>query len=225
MKGQRFGMLTVVDVYRVEAASGAYYRCICDCDCGGRSDSRASELTRKSRPPIRSCGCLGRGRHAAERARKHGGCSRSFRSPEHTAWVSMKTRCATSSGRTFRNYGARGIRVCDAWAADFEVFLRDMGPRPSAKHSLDRIANDGNYEPGNCRWATASEQIYNQRKRGRSAFRGVFPSGSGWSATLTIAGRPTYLGTFATPELAAAARDKACTERGIVQARNLTDTL
>ena len=76
----------------------------------------------------------------------------------------MKRRCYTPTSGGYSIYGGRGIRVCDRWRNSFEAFYADMGPRPSAKHSLDRIDVDGNYEPGNCRWATHGEQSWNRRQ-------------------------------------------------------------
>lgn len=85
------------------------------------------------------------------------------RSPEHNAWARMIQRCENPNEGGYKNYGGRGIRVCAEWRASFSAFLRDMGRRPSGIHSIDRIDVDGDYAPGNCRWATPSEQSRNRR--------------------------------------------------------------
>lgn len=90
----------------------------------------------------------------------------------------MKARCHRPSDPRFSYYGGRGISVCDRWREDFAAFFADMGPRPSSKHSIDRINNDGNYEPGNCRWATQKEQMNNTRrnKSPKRLVRGAAPA-------------------------------------------------
>lgn len=85
------------------------------------------------------------------------------RTPEYKAWRALRYRCNSPLCASYPGYGGRGISVCDRWQRSFRDFLADMGPRPSPDHSIDRINNDGNYEPGNCRWSTMKEQCANRR--------------------------------------------------------------
>jgi hypothetical protein len=85
--------------------------------------------------------------------------------PEYSAWTMMRQRCFNPRAKKFPDYGARGITVCDRWRCSFPNFLADMGPRAGKGYSLERVNNDGNYEPGNCKWATAKEQSNNRRPR------------------------------------------------------------
>lgn len=127
-----------------------YWDCICICG-NKRAVFQSSLLSGKSQ----SCGCLGGGRKKLP-----------FRdSPEYMVWSNMKRRCNDPNNAGYVYYGARGIKVCDRWLV-FENFIADMGLRTSPKHSLDRVDNDGNYEPSNCRWATAKEQVANRRPYG-----------------------------------------------------------
>ncbi|OAH36994.1 hypothetical protein AX777_18320 [Sphingobium yanoikuyae] len=91
---------------------------------------------------------------------------------EHKTWAGMKARCLNPNNKFWPNYGGRGITVCDRWLNSFEAFYEDMGPKPSPKHSIDRIDVNGNYEPGNVRWATDSEQMQNVRHNVRVTFQG-----------------------------------------------------
>lgn len=136
----------------------------CTCDCGKAVEVLTFSLTSGR---TQSCGCLQRERQSATAKvvglanKRHGESQK--RTPEYSAWLSMHSRCGNPRHRAYANYGGRGIAVCERWAA-FENFLADMGRRPSEKHSLDREDNDRGYEPGNCRWATDSEQNSNRRR-------------------------------------------------------------
>lgn len=116
-----------------------------------------------------SCGCTGNKTHG------------NSKSSMYNIWRAMKLRCYLKKSPTYRNYGARGITVCDRWRNSFENFARDMGEKPSAKHTLDRIDNDGNYEPENCRWATMKEQIRNRRVSKIFTLNGVSKCQSEWA--------------------------------------------
>lgn len=93
---------------------------------------------------------------------RHGHCTRTGHSGEYSSWSKMRRRCNEPSNNRYKDYGARGIKVCERWSS-FEVFLSDMGPKPSPLHSLDRIDTNGNYDPSNCRWATSKQQNNNRR--------------------------------------------------------------
>jgi len=146
--GQRFGRLTVIS----RVISGRSKHWLCRCECGRE---RSLEVHYVVRGKIRSCGCLGGETHGHAR---HGAHTRTYRS-----WASMIQRCTNPKATGFRYYGGRGITVCESWNS-FANFLADMGDRPIGK-TLDRMDNDGNYEPGNCRWATRLQQNRNQRPR------------------------------------------------------------
>jgi hypothetical protein len=116
---------------------------------------------------------------------RHGHCCTARRPPVYTSWRNMIQRCTNPRDLQFRNYGGRGIRVCEAWRLDFVAFLRDMGARPPGT-SLDRIDNEGNYEPGNCRWATRQEQQANKRNTRRLTFQGQTLPVAAWARRFGI---------------------------------------
>jgi hypothetical protein len=156
--GQRFERLLVIE--RVPGNIAGHARWLCQCDCGSKCIVLACNLRSGD---IRSCGCLKRELFAA-RTITHGETKERRQSAEYRCWVGLIRRCSDPGRPDWKWYGARGIRVCERWQS-FENFLADMGRKPSPKLSIDRINNKGNYEPGNCRWATQSEQVRNQRKR------------------------------------------------------------
>lgn len=103
-------------------------------------------------------------KRTVERSTVHGEASRGGKSPEYKTWVGIIKRCTDPKAKGWPNYGGRGIHICDEWRHSYAAFLADVGRKPSPRHSIDRIDNDGNYEPGNVRWATRSEQNSNQRR-------------------------------------------------------------
>jgi hypothetical protein len=100
---------------------------------------------------------------------------------EYNTWCQIKRRCLNSNDTAWPNYGGRGITICDKWAESFEAFFNDVGPRPSRKHSIDRLNNDGNYEPGNVRWATQREQMQNTRRNRYVTLNGETKTVMEWS--------------------------------------------
>lgn len=155
-EGDRFHFLTVLS-----AEVDGLYRVVCRCDCGVERPFRRRHLLSGH---VKSCGCKTSEIIRAART-THGHAPRgSPRPPEYRSWAMMLSRCRNKNFHRYRDYGARGIGVCKRWE-QFENFLADMGPRPSLDHSIDRINNDGNYEPGNCRWATRKQQAANKRPR------------------------------------------------------------
>jgi len=168
---QRFGRLVAVEYLGLSR-----WRCLCA--CGGERIVTGNVLrSGKSK----SCGCLriemGKARGAA--SRRHGEGSNGKETPEYAAWGQMKNRCLNPKNDSYRYYGARGIKVCDRWMV-YENFLADMGRRPSVLHSIDRIDVHGNYEPGNCRWATSIEQNRNTTFNRRIAARGETKTLAEW---------------------------------------------
>ena len=153
--GQKFGKLTARWPCGYAGVAKRVYW-LCSCDCGQLRVVIKSNLMSGN---SRSCRCTG--------SPKHGRPRRDGRSREYHSWYNMKTRCSNEKYPGWKNYGGRGIAVCVRWKNSFENFLADMGQRPE-NTTLDRYPNpDGNYEPGNCRWATAKQQQETARRGGQ----------------------------------------------------------
>jgi hypothetical protein len=155
--GQRFGRLSVLR----NAGKNARGRrlVVCACDCGEETVVEPRDLRRGH---ALSCGCLQK-EAVAQSNKVHSTTHGATRTREYNCWNKMKSRCYRAADPKYKIYGGRGIKVCDAWREDFSAFLCDMRPSPSPWHSIDREDVNGDYEPGNCRWATAKEQSRNKR--------------------------------------------------------------
>lgn len=150
--GQRFCRLVVIE------RNGLLAKCKCDC-----GNERTVHVSNMRQGLTQSCGCL-----RSETMSKIGSARRKHghaiaETPEYSSWRSMIQRCTNPKSPKFTYWGGRGITVCDEWVSDFEAYLSHVGPRPSPKHSIDRINNNLGYEPGNVRWALPVEQSNNRR--------------------------------------------------------------
>lgn len=168
--GDKVGNLTYI---KEHSYTNKVRRCYFKCFCGKVKFLRLADVKREK---IISCGCI-----RAEAIRTHGNAGAKV-SPEYSSYDSMKQRCLNPNHPQYKYWGGRGITICQRWLDGFENFLSDMGKRPSMRHTLDRFPNkNGNYEPGNCRWATDLEQARNTRRNNNITYNGVTKTITEWS--------------------------------------------
>lgn len=174
LTGQVFHRLTVLGIAGYRGHLTDYF---CRCSCDRIVKVLGSSLINGN---TRSCGCLHSERTRA-RMYKHGQTSTS----EYHIWAAMIGRCMRPSDAGYGRYGGRGIAVCDRWR-DFSLFFEDLGPRPSPKHSLERLDNNGNYEPLNCKWATRLDQANNTRHNRHLRWNGRELTVAQWARELDV---------------------------------------
>jgi len=164
LTGKKFGKLTVIErSYEKDKQRGRFYKCICD--CGRLHIGRAGDLKFKR---VTSCFGCAHTRHGKSRTK------------EFHIWTNMKYRCNNPDSQMYHKYGGRGIKVCVRWNESFKNFITDMGMRPSPKHSIERIDNNGDYTPSNCKWALSIDQMNNRSVSVFYAYNGISKTATQW---------------------------------------------
>jgi len=187
LTGHKYGRLTVLE-YQGKRETGGH-RWLCKCECGNTKITYGGSLRNGT---TQSCGCYQKQR-VRETLGKHLATINGVPTKDYRIWVNMKSRCLIKSSSYYCDYGGRGITVCDRWKNSFSDFMEDMGPRPSSGHTLDRIDNNGNYEPSNCRWATRREQSNNTRRNRIVEYNGESLSIAEWARKLSLTYPTVYL--------------------------------
>lgn len=169
--GQEIGWLTVVGL-APKRGKKTYWTCRCR-RCGNIKEVSVAALISGRQ---KSCGCLMRENNRTNRL-THG----KRRTPEYEIWAAIKQRCSNPNNRAYKDYGARGIKMCERWLNDFTAFIADLGERPGKEYTVERRNNDGNYCPENCYWATDESQKNNRRDSVRITWRGETKTLTQWA--------------------------------------------
>lgn len=201
LKSQTFGKITVLSYSHIEKSNAYWYS---RCDCGNTLIVKGCNLRSGN---TKTCGC-----GKVNNIIKHGKCNTST----YTVWRNMIERCTNPNNANYKNYGGRGITVCDRWVNSFQDFIEDVGEKPFNK-SIDRIDNEKGYFPDNVRWATLSQQANNKRKRKdtTSVYRGVHLAAGKWVARVGYQGKTLYLGRYTSEIEAARVFDAKVIELGL----------
>ncbi len=219
--GDRFNRFTIVQELPIKKLKGGTERSfVCKCDCGEVRNVRLRCLRSGN---SKSCGCYNK-EMIIKAHTKHGMSPRGGRMYEYGIWSGMRQRCNNSNASGYKYYGGAGIRVCEAWD-DFKVFLSDVGPAPTRKHTLDRADPNGDYEKSNCSWETRATQARNTRRlrsTNSSGRRGVsWHRGAGkWAASITVNYKSIYLGLFLNKDDAARAFDAYVVDNNLEHTKN-----
>lgn len=207
LAGKRFGWLTVLSFSHMDKHGKSIWRC--QCDCGNKIITNGNSLKREL---TKSCGCLRKEKTSA-RATTHGHTKGGAISSEYRSWESMKKRCTNPNNKHYKNYGGRGIKVCERWLNSFEAFYADMGAKPFEGAQLDRIKTNGDYAPKNCRWVTRQQNVTNTRQQNNntSGYKGVSwrKHHNKYCAKITHNYKTIHLGYFGNAAEAANAYDLA----------------
>lgn len=175
--GNQYGRWTVVRFYDSDINRTQYYEC--RCECGVIKTVARNSIVRGLST---SCGCR-RSEVTTTRNFRHGSNTRFERTGEYSVWAGMISRCQNKKCKAFKNYGGRGIFVCQAWKGinGFATFIKDMGTRPTDLHTIERKNNDGPYSKVNCKWATRKEQSRNKRTTVLFTFQGQSLTLTDWA--------------------------------------------
>ncbi len=219
--GQKFERLTIIKRLGSDRHRNATWLCLCD--CGNKIETTTGRLrSGQVKHCCNTCPLTPR----MKKAKRH--CNH----PLYTTWSGIKYRCSNPNNSAYKNYGGRGISICKEWKNSFPTFrdwAEQNGWAPNGKLQIGRIDNNGNYKPSNCRWVTPRENILNQRtkKNNTSGYRGVslFKHNKLWRAYITIKGKTTHLGYYATPEEAVTARNAYITDHNLQDEYKLQDII
>lgn len=196
----KFGRLIIIR--EVDKSKCGKRRFLTKCDCGSE---KTVQLTHLRSGNTKSCGCLQK-----EFTTSHGKTKHRL----YKRWIAIKQRCLNTNNDSYKNYGGRGITICEEWKHSFQTFLDDMEDSYIEGYHIDRIDNDKGYSKDNCRWVTRQQNQANRRgaKNSSSKYKGVSKKRNKWQAQIMINGKPKNLGTFLTEEDAAKAYDQAALE-------------